>query len=94
MSLSAHRPATEIPVGALWAICGALLYAVYLVMMRRRAENEEKLNMPMFFGKCTHVLHCIVFSCDSSQKSVLLLPALSSILRQLSKYFFCCKKLE
>ena len=51
MSLSSHMPVSEVPVGALWAVSGALLYAVYLVMMRRRAENEDKLNMPMFFGK-------------------------------------------
>ena len=40
----------EFPVNALWAIMGALLFAVYLVMVRRRVDNEEKLNMPMFFG--------------------------------------------
>lgn len=48
--LSLHEMQGEFPVHALWAVMGALLYAVYLVMVRRRVDNEEKLNMPMFFG--------------------------------------------
>ena len=51
LSLSSHMQASELPVGALWAVSGALLYAIYSVMIRRRAENEDKLNMPMFFGQ-------------------------------------------
>lgn len=43
--------ASEIPVGAIWAVCGGLLFAVYLVMLRRRAESEDKLNIPMFLGE-------------------------------------------
>ena len=51
VSLSDHVIESHIPLGALWAILGALLYAIYLVMIRRRVDNEEKLNMPMFLGK-------------------------------------------
>ena len=39
------------PFGAIWALCGALFYAVYLVMLRKRVDNEDRLNIPMFFGK-------------------------------------------
>ena len=51
MSLSDRDFEAEIPVGALWALSGALLYALYLVLLRRRVDNEDKLNIPMFFGK-------------------------------------------
>ena len=39
-------------VGSLWALAGALLYAIYLVMLKRRVDNEDSLDLPMFFGKC------------------------------------------
>ena len=51
VSLSDRAIEPEIPVGALWALGGALLYAMYLVLLRRRVDNEDKLNIPMFFGK-------------------------------------------
>ncbi|XP_033628995.1 solute carrier family 35 member F5-like isoform X1 [Asterias rubens] len=37
-------------VGSLWALAGALLYAIYLVMLKRRVDNEDSLDLPMFFG--------------------------------------------
>lgn len=40
----------EFPAGALWALLGAVAYAFYLVMLRRRVDSEEKLDIPMFFG--------------------------------------------
>ncbi|XP_022098441.1 solute carrier family 35 member F5-like [Acanthaster planci] len=40
----------EVKVGSLWALGGAFLYAVYLVMLKRRVENEDALDIPMFFG--------------------------------------------
>ena len=46
----------EVPLGALWALLGALLYAIYLVLLRRRVDNEEKLNIPMFLGKGQYIL--------------------------------------
>ena len=51
VSLSDRKFEAEIPVGALWALSGALLYALYLVLLRRKVDNEDKLNIPMFFGK-------------------------------------------
>jgi drug/metabolite transporter (DMT)-like permease len=41
----------KIPVGALWALCGSMLYALYLVSLRRRVDHEDKLDITMFFGK-------------------------------------------
>ncbi|XP_064598428.1 solute carrier family 35 member F5-like [Liolophura sinensis] len=40
----------DIPVGALWALLGAMLYAFYLVVLRRKVDHEDKIDIPMFFG--------------------------------------------
>ncbi|XP_040297809.1 solute carrier family 35 member F5 isoform X2 [Bufo bufo] len=37
-------------IGSLWSLLGAVLYAVYVVMIKRKVEREEKLDIPMFFG--------------------------------------------
>uniref|UniRef100_A0A8C8DQ89 Solute carrier family 35 member F5 n=1 Tax=Oryzias sinensis TaxID=183150 RepID=A0A8C8DQ89_9TELE len=36
--------------GCLWSLAGAVLYAVYIVMIKRRVDREDKLDIPMFFG--------------------------------------------
>ncbi|CAG5865898.1 unnamed protein product [Menidia menidia] len=36
--------------GSLWSLAGAMLYAVYIVMIKRRVDREDKLDIPMFFG--------------------------------------------
>lgn len=41
---------SSIPVGAIWAVLGSLFYAMYLVLLRRKVENEDKMDIPMFFG--------------------------------------------
>lgn len=40
----------KVPAGVLWALSGAILYAVYLVALRRRVDHEDKLDIPLFFG--------------------------------------------
>ncbi|XP_077865118.1 solute carrier family 35 member F5-like [Saccoglossus kowalevskii] len=40
----------QVQLGAIWALCGALLYAIYLVLLKRKVDNEERLDIPMFFG--------------------------------------------
>ncbi|PVD39302.1 hypothetical protein C0Q70_01931 [Pomacea canaliculata] len=40
----------EVPAGALWGLGSAMLYAFYLVMVRRRVKHEEQMDIPMFFG--------------------------------------------
>ncbi|CAL8378076.1 solute carrier family 35 member F5 isoform X1 [Gadus morhua] len=37
-------------IGSLWSLAGAALYAVYIVMIKRRVDREDKLDIPMFFG--------------------------------------------
>lgn len=38
------------PPGAIWSILGAFFYAAYIVLLRRKIDNEELLDFPMFFG--------------------------------------------
>ncbi|GFS11141.1 solute carrier family 35 member F5-like [Elysia marginata] len=40
----------KVPVGAIWSLVSAALYAFYLVLIKRRVENEDKMDIPMFFG--------------------------------------------
>uniref|UniRef100_A0A3Q3JDB3 Solute carrier family 35 member F5 n=1 Tax=Monopterus albus TaxID=43700 RepID=A0A3Q3JDB3_MONAL len=37
-------------IGSLWSLVGAVLYAIYVVMIKRRVDREDKLDIPMFFG--------------------------------------------
>ncbi|XP_068102440.1 solute carrier family 35 member F5 isoform X2 [Hyperolius riggenbachi] len=37
-------------LGCLWSLLGAALYAVYVVMIKRKVDREDKLDIPMFFG--------------------------------------------
>ncbi|CAG2164994.1 unnamed protein product [Oppiella nova] len=45
----------SVPVGALWALCGAFFYALYTVVLRHKVSNEDHLNIPMFFGMSVHL---------------------------------------
>ncbi|XP_054643627.1 solute carrier family 35 member F5-like isoform X2 [Dunckerocampus dactyliophorus] len=47
---SMDRPDEKGTIGSLWSLAGALLYAVYIVMIKRLVDREDKLNIPMFFG--------------------------------------------
>ncbi|KFM59875.1 Solute carrier family 35 member F5, partial [Stegodyphus mimosarum] len=38
------------PPGAVWSILGAFFYAAYVVLLRRKVDSEEMLDIPMFFG--------------------------------------------
>lgn len=52
------------PLSAVWSVLGALLLALFLVLLRRRVDNEDKLNMPMFYGYyllCYRIVHSAVF---------------------------------
>lgn len=39
-----------VPSGAIWALCSAIFYAIYLVLLKKKAENEDRLDIAMFFG--------------------------------------------
>ena len=53
VSMSDLKFEHKAPQGALWALLGAVLYAVYLVALRRKVDHEDKLDIPLFFGKLT-----------------------------------------
>lgn len=38
------------PPGAVWSILGAFFYAAYIVLLRRKVDNEDRIDIPMFFG--------------------------------------------
>ncbi|XP_034041986.1 solute carrier family 35 member F5-like [Thalassophryne amazonica] len=47
---SMDNPNDKGVIGSLWSLAGAVLYAIYIVMIKRRVDREDKLNIPMFFG--------------------------------------------
>uniref|UniRef100_A0A671V5X7 Solute carrier family 35 member F5 n=1 Tax=Sparus aurata TaxID=8175 RepID=A0A671V5X7_SPAAU len=47
---SMDNPDEKGVIGSLWSLAGAVLYAVYIVMIKRRVDREDKLDIPMFFG--------------------------------------------
>lgn len=51
VSVSAmDSPGGKGTIGSLWSLLGAGLYAIYIVMLKRKVDREEKLDIPMFFG--------------------------------------------
>ncbi|XP_076337145.1 solute carrier family 35 member F5 isoform X2 [Tachypleus tridentatus] len=45
-----HRIKNYFPPGAMWSVAGAVFYAAYIVMLRRKVNTEDRLDIPMFFG--------------------------------------------
>lgn len=41
----------KIARGIFMAIMSAFFYAAYLVLVKRKSDSEEKVNIPLFFGK-------------------------------------------
>lgn len=39
-----------VPKGAVWALFGSICYSIYIVLLRRKVNNEENMDAPMFFG--------------------------------------------
>uniref|UniRef100_A0A4W3HQ61 Solute carrier family 35 member F5 n=1 Tax=Callorhinchus milii TaxID=7868 RepID=A0A4W3HQ61_CALMI len=50
VSLSSKDTKGKGTIGSLWSLTGAVLYAVYIVMIKRKVDREDKLDIPMFFG--------------------------------------------
>ncbi|KAK7502422.1 hypothetical protein BaRGS_00006375 [Batillaria attramentaria] len=50
VSLSDMKLEDKVPTGALWGLASAMLYAFYLVLVRRRVNHEDRMDIPMFFG--------------------------------------------
>ena len=40
----------QFPLRSLWAIAAAFLVSTYVVYFQRQAENEDRLNIPLFLG--------------------------------------------
>jgi solute carrier family 35 protein F5 len=45
-----HKTTTQIAIGDAMAFFSAIIYGVYVTVMKRRVGNEERVNMPLFFG--------------------------------------------
>lgn len=41
----------KVPTGVVLALVSALFYAAYLVFLRRKVDHEDKMDIPLFFGK-------------------------------------------
>lgn len=45
-----HKTTAQIAIGDSMAFFSAIIYGVYVTVMKRRVGNEERVNMPLFFG--------------------------------------------
>uniref|UniRef100_A0A1I8H3U4 Solute carrier family 35 member F5 n=1 Tax=Macrostomum lignano TaxID=282301 RepID=A0A1I8H3U4_9PLAT len=48
--LTVFHQHSHVPWGTAFALLGSLCYAIYLVMLKRKARSETALSFPMFFG--------------------------------------------
>lgn len=46
-----HSFEAKLPIGGIYALTSACFYAMYLVFLRRKVDSEDKMDIPMFFGK-------------------------------------------
>lgn len=45
-----HKSQAEIAVGDAMAFGSAIMYGIYAIVMKKRIGNEDRVNMPLFFG--------------------------------------------
>lgn len=45
-----HKSQAEIAIGDAMAFGSAIMYGVYAIVMKKRIGNEDRVNMPLFFG--------------------------------------------
>ncbi|KAI1266500.1 hypothetical protein F5Y18DRAFT_416351 [Xylariaceae sp. FL1019] len=45
-----HKTQSQIAIGDAMALFSAVIYGVYVVVMKMRVGNEDRVNMPLFFG--------------------------------------------
>ncbi|KXH28109.1 hypothetical protein CSIM01_09042 [Colletotrichum simmondsii] len=45
-----HKTTGQIAIGDLMAFVSAIIYGLYVTVMKRRGGNEDRVNMPLFFG--------------------------------------------
>jgi solute carrier family 35, member F5 len=45
-----HKTTAQIAIGDAMAFISAIIYGLYVTVMKRRVGNEDRVNMPLFFG--------------------------------------------
>jgi solute carrier family 35 protein F5 len=45
-----HKSQAEIAIGDAMAFGSAIMYGIYAIVMKKRIGNEDRVNMPLFFG--------------------------------------------
>ncbi|TLS28408.1 hypothetical protein PpBr36_01571 [Pyricularia pennisetigena] len=45
-----HKSQIEVAIGDSMAFVSAIIYGLYVTVMKRRVGNEDRVNMPLFFG--------------------------------------------
>ena len=45
-----HKTQAEIAIGDAMAFGSAIMYGMYAIVMKKRIKNEDRVNMPLFFG--------------------------------------------
>jgi solute carrier family 35 protein F5 len=45
-----HKSTAQIAIGDAMAFFSAIIYGIYVTVMKRRVGNEDRVNMPLFFG--------------------------------------------
>jgi solute carrier family 35, member F5 len=45
-----HKTQAQIAIGDAMAFVSAIIYGVYVTVMKRKVGNEDRVNMPLFFG--------------------------------------------
>jgi len=45
-----HKTQSEIAIGDAMAFGSAIMYGMYAIVMKKRIKNEDRVNMPLFFG--------------------------------------------
>jgi solute carrier family 35, member F5 len=45
-----HKSKAELAIGDTMAFFSAIIYGIYIIVMRKRIGNESRVNMPLFFG--------------------------------------------
>jgi solute carrier family 35 protein F5 len=45
-----HKSTAQIAIGDAMAFFSAIIYGIYVTVMKRKVGNEDRVNMPLFFG--------------------------------------------
>lgn len=45
-----HKSPHELIIGDVFAFLSAVIYGIYTILMKKRIDDERRINMPLFFG--------------------------------------------